>query len=419
MSYSVPFGDGDLHFTLPDSWLIDVANSSHASTSILSNADITNQLTTFAESIAVACNPHDPIMVVFTDATRASPDQILLEPITHILHDAGFSIKFMCALGMHRPSTPEEKVAKLGQWITSNFDVFDHDPSTVIQLDVIDNVPVEINPLLLDSVVISVGVVEPHQYAGYSGGTKTVVIGCGGSNTIAKTHGPEFLNMPGTRLGEIANNPFQSFLRQAGTKIGHQYAVNVVLDEMGEIVALEAGKPNEVHDKLVDFAPNLYQCPVQNAPYDIVVAGVGAPKDANLYQASRAATYIGLSGNPIIREGGVIIVPAPLPENGGQGTGERNTLEILRQFGPTQALIDHLLKNGCRPGEQRAFMIAQLHQHYQMILVGVENPEFLDDTGLIYVPDMLTASRIAEEVVQTSSPRTLIVPHALKTIPVS
>lgn len=418
MSYQVPFGDDELLFTLPDKWSVALVSSDQESRSPLSIAQIENRLTNFAHTIAKTADPQQPIWAVFTDATRASPDQTLLEPIARVLQDAGFSIKFMCALGMHRPSTQDEKLAKLGQWIVSNFDVLDHDPSTVIQLDTIDGVPLEINPFVLNATVISVGVVEPHQYAGYSGGTKTVVIGCGGPNTISKTHGPEFLNMSGTRLGRVQNNPFQNFLRKAGARIGHQYAVNAVMGDNGEILALETGKPDHVHDSLVNFARNLFECPVPNAPYDVVITGVGAPKDANLYQASRAATYIGLSGDPVIRAGGVIIVPVPLPENGGQGIGEINTLETLRRFGPTQALIDHLLKNGCRPGEQRAFMIAQLLQHYQMILVGVQNPDFLADTGLIYAPDMNTATGIAETMLQTTSPRTLIVPHALKTIPV-
>ncbi len=419
MPYCVPFGDGNLSFDLPSTWdLVDVVEQFQTAQPLTAD-DIRAQLEAFAHHIAEIVDMRRPLVAIFTDATRASPDQTLLEPIIRILQPTGVSIKLLCAIGMHRRSTDAEKRAKLGDWLVGNFEVVDHDPTTVLSLGMINGVPIEINPLLLDATIITVGVVEPHQYAGYSGGTKTAVIGCGGPGTIAHTHSPAFLNLPGTRLGAVEGNPFQRFLQAAGAKIGHEYAINVVLDNDGEILHLATGAPDDVHDKLVKQARCLYECPVPNAPYDVVIAGVGAPKDANLYQASRAATYIGLSAHPVIRDGGVILVPAPLPEKGGQGQGEQNTLDLLRRFGPTPDLISHLLTNDSRPGEQRAFMIAQLQQRYRMVLVGVQKPGFLKDTGLLHAPDMPTAVAMTEILLGTSTPSALIVPHALKTLPVS
>ncbi|MCI0712007.1 MAG: lactate racemase domain-containing protein [Chloroflexi bacterium] len=416
-NYTIPFAEHTLEFTIPDDWLVDIAGSS-SNTVPLSETEIERRLLAFTDILRATHDPSRPLIFVFTDATRASPDQRLLEPIVRHIADDGFDITFLCAVGMHRPSTREEKIAKLGAWIVENFRVIDHDPAGVIRFGVVNGTLVEANPLLKDATIVGVGVVEPHQYAGYSGGVKTVVIGCGGPQTIGATHGPPYLDLPGTRLGAVDGNPFQAFVREAGAVIGQDWAVNVILDSDYRIIELAAGKPDDVHDTLVKRAREIYETPVPNAPYDVVIAGMGAPKHVNLYQASRGATYIGLSARPVIRRGGVIIVPAPIPEGGGEGEGERNFMQVMLRFGPTLELIEYLRENGCRPGEQRAFMIAQLRQRYRLIIVGAERIMPVLEADLDNAPDMNEALHMAVKLTRTESPKTLIVPHSVQTIPV-
>ncbi len=352
-------------------------------------------------------------VIVFTDATRHSPDRWFAEHLLPALPLPPEKITFLCAVGMHRPSTHAEKVAKLGADIVEKYIVIDHDPTQVITIGHIDEIPIEVNRLLVEpgTFIITTGVVEPHQYAGYSGGAKTAVIGCGGANTIRLTHGPAMLDREGVRLGAVAHNPFQAFVRQAGEKSGIGLIANAVMPSEDRITAAAVGSL-AVFDELVAAARTLYETPVPNAPYDVVIAGVGAPKEANLYQASRAATYIGLSQTPVVREGGVIIVPAKMPEGAGEGTGEKNFFAILKKFGPTPALIHHLRQHGCQPGEQRAYMLALLLAKYHCIFVGAEHPSVVTETGLAH------AATVEEAINQAGcGTKTLIVPHALQTLP--
>lgn len=416
-NYTIPFGNGHLDFQVPPHWHVNVA-ASNPMFPPLSTSIIDQRLKDFAALLVNWHDPSRPLIFVFTDATRASPDQQLLEPIVRYLQPANLDILFICAIGMHRPSTEAEKRAKLGDWIVDNFLVVDHDPTDVIDYGTLSGVPIEANSRLEGATVVGVGVVEPHQYAGYSGGAKTVVIGCGGPRTIGATHGPLFLDLPGTRLGRIEGNPFQAFIRQAGQRIGQQLAVNVVLDSVGNIMELACGKAGEVHDQLVAYARRIYETPVPNVGYDVVIAGVGSPKDVNLYQASRAATYIGLNSQPVIRRGGVIIVPAPIPEGGGDGQGEKNFMQMLLRFGPTGELISYLRENGCRPGDQRAYMIAQLRQQYRLILTGATHVMPVIEAGLDNADNMGEALYMAQKLSRSDKPRLLIVPHALQTIPV-
>ena len=414
--YQVPFAHTFLQFDVPTGWLVDVAESTVTAQSLPSEK-IEERLIAFAQQLIAEHDPSRKLIFVFTDATRASPDQILLEPIARYLQPYDLEIEFICAIGMHRPSTEAEKRAKLGDWIVDNFSVTDHNPHEVVQVGDIEGVPIELNPRLLNATVVGVGVVEPHQYAGYSGGVKTAVIGCGGVNTIGITHGIRFLDDEGTRLGKIEDNPFQSFLRQAGAQIGQSWAVNVILSADYEILDLAAGHPNDVHDELVAKARQLYEIVVPNAPYDVAVAGIGAPKDANLYQATRGATYLGLSAEPMIRRGGVIIVPASLPEGGGQGQGEHNFMQMMHRFGPTREMMGYLRETGFRPGDQRAFMVAKLRQYYRLIIVGSpKQPIF--EANLDHAETMDEALYAAQKMVRTDTPKLLIVPHALQTLPV-
>lgn len=403
--YTVPYADSDLPFDLPHGADVAAVKLENIPSAAL-------QVPPLAVGDAVRA------VIVFTDATRHSPDQWFAEKILAALPLE--NITFLCAVGMHRPSTHAEKVAKLGAAIIGKYPVIDHDPAQVVTIGEIDGIPVEVNRLLVEpgTLIIATGVVEPHQYAGYSGGAKTAVIGCGGERTISLTHGPAMLDRDGVRLGAIENNPFQQFVRRAGEKIGVNQIANAVMPAGNRIAAAAVGDLR-VFDELVIQARKLVETPVPNAPYDVVIAGVGAPKDANLYQASRAATYIGLSHTPVIRQGGVIIVPARMPDGAGEGTGERNFFAILRKFGPTTTLIHHLRQHGCQPGEQRAYMIAQLVEKYHCIFVGAENPSVVTEAGLLHAATPEEAFRMAAERCGAMRPKTLVVPHALNTLPVT
>jgi lactate racemase len=394
MAFSVPWGADLADFNLPDLPPVDLQVPA------LDIGDCTKAL------------------IVFTDATRHSPDQWFAQHILSALPLPLDRIRFLCATGMHRASTHAEKIEKLGREIVERYEVLDHDANSVVTVGQIDGINVEVNPLLVEpgTYLVMTGVVEPHQYAGYSGGAKTAVIGCGGAGTISYTHGPALLDQPGVRLGVIQNNPFQDYVRRAGALIGVNLIANCIMPTDDKIVAAAVGGI-EVHDELVAIAQAYYEVAVPNAPYDVVIAGVGAPKDANLYQASRAATYLGLSGTPVIRPGGVIIIAAALPEGAGAGAGEQNFFSILERMGPTEALIHHLREHGCLPGEQRAYMIAQLMAQYRCIVVGATDTALVEQVGLSHAPNVESALKMASDWLGVQNPKTLVVPHALKVLP--
>lgn len=380
--------------------------------------------------LADLARPGMRVTLAFTDATRACPDELLVGWLVERLLAAGIKpqdITLLCATGLHRPSTLAERIAKLGPDLVEQLTIVDNQamqPAELADLGRIDGLPLVVNRRCLETdLLLATGVVEPHQYAGYSGGAKTVVIGCGGEATIQATHGPSMLDQPGTRLGAIAGNPFQAFVRQAGERIGLAYAVNVLLAESGEIVAAAAGQPAAVHDHLVAQARQLYEAPVEK-PAHVVLAGVSSAKAVNLYQASRAATYLALADQTPLLPGAPIVLPALIPEGAGAGTGEQRFFEILSKAGSPVQLIEQLRRTGFPAGAQRAYILAQTLSQQPVIVVGAAYPEIVRVCHMVAASDLGEGLTIAEDLARKqfglAAPTPLdllVVPHALLTLP--
>ena len=366
----------------------------------------------------------DSVCIVFTDITRACPDHLLIPPILRELHKAGVrreDITFLCGTGLHRPSTYEEKAAKLGTDVVRDYRVVDNtpqDPANFVDLRRRENeAPMSVNMIAYEAdLLISTGIVEPHQYAGYSGGRKTVAIGAAGEEMIAYTHGPAMVDHPGTRLGIIEGNPFHDAIAESAKRAGLRFILNVVLDEEQRPVAICGGEPEAAFAQLVAVAQKVYTVPVPHE-YDVVITGVGFPKDANLYQASRAASYIFFAPTPVVKRGGVIITPARCDEGAGSGVGERRFYEELRSALNVSALLEKMRREGYQAGAQRAFIMAKVMEVNPVVIVGAEHPDVVKDTKMVPAKTMTDALEFAVNRIGRPDLDVLIIPHALLTLP--
>ena len=365
----------------------------------------------------------DTVCIVFTDITRNTPEHLLVPALLAELHAAGVrdeDITLLCGTGLHRPSTPQEKVIKLGQSIVDRYRVLDHEAFNLAGLEDLgvteSGIPLSVNSVAYRAdLLITTGIVEPHQYAGYSGGPKTVAIGAAGEPMIAHTHGPKMVDHPGTRLGKIEGNIFHQAVTEAARRAGLNFILNVVQDDHKLPVAILAGRPEDTFEELVKAAKGLYEIPIQQE-YDVVVAGVGFPKDMNLYQASRAASQLFFAPASVVRGGSVFIVPAPTPEGAGQGEGERRFLETMRSGSDMLSLLAELRRTGYPPGAQRAFVMAKVLEKNHVIIVGTETPEVVRQLHMIPAADMDEAFRIAVSKIGRDDLAVLIVQRALLTL---
>lgn len=374
--------------------------------------------------------PGARVTIAFTDATRACPDADLIGFLLDELAALGVradDITLLCATGLHRPMSEAERLLKLGARIATQTRIVNHnafDSAGLVHLGEVNGLPVVTDRLCVDTdLLIATGVVEPHQYAGYSGGAKTVVIGCAGEATIQATHGPAMLDHPGVRLGRVADNPFQQFVRAAGQRIGLRLALNVVLSEAGRIVFAAMGDPVSAHDHLVAQARALYEVTVAR-PAHLALAGVEPVKAINLYQASRAATYLALADRTPLLPGAPIILPAPIPEGAGEGAGEKRFFDMLSRAPSPAELIAQMRRDGFPAGAQRAYILAQVLLRHPIIVVGAERPDVVSACHMLNARTLDEALRMGETLARRRFNLTdddwleyLVVPHALLTLP--
>jgi nickel-dependent lactate racemase len=431
--YRVPYGHEVLEFMLQP-WFVVVVVRSGTSTPVadlpLATLEALRRprgapaLAQLARD-AVAARPDATAVIAVTDLTRASPDDVLVPPLLDELNAGGIAderITVIVAIGLHRATTDAEKREKLGS-IVDRVRVVDsngRDPTQWADLGPIPpyGVPGSTQKIVKDAdLVIATGIVEPHQYAGYSGGRKTVAIGCCGEPVITATHGMRFLEDPGVRLAKIEGNPFHQTIVEIARRAGLRFCLNVVTDDQERVVAVAAGAPDDVLSELVAVAARLYTRPIAKQ-YDIVIAGVGKPKDANLYQASRAATYLRFAPTPVVREGGAIIIAAQLEEGAGEGAGEQRFLAALERAESPAAVVDGARQH-FEGGEQRAVMVALTLQHCLVIIAASEAPEVVRLAKLRAAVDVEEALDIAyEHIGRPTRASVLLVPHALHTLPV-
>jgi len=357
-------------------------------------------------TLADIANPDDRVAIVVPDVTRATPDEVLLDVLVGALERAGIAreqVTVILGLGLHRPMTDDEIADALGGHAGL---AINHDPDATVTVGEVDGVPIEVHERVASAdLVLSTGMVEPHQYAGFSGGAKTVVIGAGGEPLIRYTHGPDLLGKPGVRLGRVDDNPFRDVIDRAGDLAGPDFCVNVTHGPQG-ILGAAAGEPRAVVAELSATAVDALSVDVSTA-YDAVVAGVGAPKDANLYQATRAATYVLLGANNPLRDGGRVVVPAALPEGAGEGTGEQRFYQWLSAADSAEGLYEEMAE-GYEPGAQRAFVVARALRDHDVWIANSEHPGVVEDCLMHAAPTVADAVEPNSDV--------LVVPDALNTL---
>ena len=428
----VPYGHGEIEFMVQPWFDLDVLGSAPVEPVELGSAVRQAMsdplggpgLAELAREV-VARRPAATAVIAVTDLTRASPDDVLVPPLLAELNAGGIPderITIVVAVGLHRATTDAEKREKLGA-VADRVRVVDSDGRDPAKWADLGSIPPYDTPgftqrLIKDAdLVVATGIVEPHQYAGYSGGRKTVAIGCCGEPTITATHGMRFLEDPGVRLGRIDGNPFHETVTEIARRAGLRFCLNVVVDDRERVVAVAAGEPDAVLRRLVEHASAIYTRPIAKQ-YDIAIAGVGAPKDVNLYQASRAATYLRFAPTPVVREGGSIIVPAQLPEGAGEGAGEQRFLAALENAESPAAVVAAARRHFAG-GEQRAVMVALTLQHNQIVVAASESADVVRRAKMRVAVDVEEALDIAyEHIGRPERASVLLVRRALHTLPI-
>jgi nickel-dependent lactate racemase len=212
----------------------------------------------------------------------------------------------------------------------------------------------------------------------------------------------------------LAGNPFHEALREIAARTPLAWAVNVVMNEHGEAAAVAAGDPAVVQASLARTHGHAWLRVVDGC-FDVIVAGVHAPKSASFYQASRAATYVALAARPALADGGLLVLCADLPDGSGDGPAERNCTDVLAAAASPAELVARGLREPLGPGGQRAFVVARLLARFRLGVVGAQDPAFLEPLGVAAF-DSVDAAVAAAETSLGRRARVLAVADAMATV---
>ncbi len=287
-------------------------------------------------------NADDDVVIVVSDITRPVPNSVILPSILDVLAMAGVPhdrITILIATGLHRASTGEEIDRVLGPEIAKYYNVVNHnardDSSLRLVTTTSRGVEVWMNQRYLDaSVRIVTGFVEPHIFAGYSGGGKGVLPGVAGAQAIMRNHGADMLGHPKSTWCVSDGNPVFEEMRDIALLTKPTFCVNVTLNEEREITSVFAGELVTAHDAGIAQAERQYVIDIAE-PFDIVVStNMGYPADLNLYQAVKGMS-VAAQG---VREGGAVILVAECRDQLGMGeyvdllTSERSPAALLERI---------------------------------------------------------------------------------------
>lgn len=284
------------------------------------------------------------------DITRPAPNRLTLPPLLERLHRAGIGeerVTILIATGLHRAATPAEIDEILGRETAARYRIVNHnarDEAAHAQLGFTrSGTQVAIERAYVEADLhITLGFIEQHLMAGFSGGRKLIAPGLAWQETIKRLHSPFFMRDPHAVEGSIEDNPLHQELLEIAALAGHDFMLDVVLTQNRRVSAVFAGQPLEAHRQGVEFVRQnttaWLDAPVRAA----VTTSAGYPLDLTFYQAVKGIT----AASHIVEPGGVILLLAACEEGSGAAEFSRLLKEspdpgfFLRSISDTPVTID-------------------------------------------------------------------------------
>jgi nickel-dependent lactate racemase len=310
------------------------------------------------------------MVIITSDHTRPVPSKvtmpILLERIRKVNPEV--DIKILIATGFHRPTTKEEMINKLGQEIVDNEVIINHfseDDSTLVRVGTLPSRgELLLNKLAMETeLLIAEGFIEPHFFAGFSGGRKSILPGIASAKTVMANHCSEFIASEFARTGVLENNPIHKDMLYAAEQAKLAFILNVVIDSEKNVINAFAGDSKLAHEEGCKFVMELASVKAVKADIAISTNG-GYPLDQNIYQSVKGMT----AAEATCKEGGVIIMVSACND----GHGGKSFYDNMAEAGSPREVLDRVIKigrNETAPDQWEFQILARILDKYTVILV--------------------------------------------------
>jgi len=357
------------------------------------------------------------VVIIASDHTRPVPSKVIMPLMLSEIRKGNpdSEITILIATGFHRPTTKEELINKFGEVIVANEKIVVHDSGDEDSLVKIGTLPsggdLIINRLAAEAeLLVSEGFIEPHFFAGFSGGRKSVLPGIASRVSVLANHCGEFIAHPKARTGCIDGNPLHIDMLYAARAAKLAFVVNVIINSEKDVIHAVAGDCDGAHTKGRQFLESL--CKVKAIPSDIVITSNGGyPLDQNIYQAVKGMT----AAEAAVKPGGVIIMLAKSNDgHGGEAffntfKDEKNLRRMLDGFVNTP-------RNETIPDQWEAQILARILLKAKVIYISVAPEEMIREFQMTPAKNLEEALILAREYLKNDKATITVIPDGVSVI---
>lgn len=410
----IPYSKNGLDINVPDENLVKILESkAHEYRTTLTQEEIVEKAldnTIGSKGVEELVKNKKNMVIITSDHTRPVPSKVTLPIMLRRIRSSNpdIDIKIIISTGFHRPSTREELIYKMGEEIVDNENIIMHistDDSSMIKAGVLPSGgDLYVNKEILETeLLIAEGFIEPHFFAGFSGGRKSVLPGVSSAKTIMYNHCSDFIDSPYARTGILENNPLHEDMIYAAKTVNLQFILNVVIDKDKKVIAGFAGDCEKAHYEGCNFVKGLSQ--IESVDADIVVSTNGGyPLDQNIYQAVKGMTAAEATCN----EGGVIIMIAAC--NDGHG-GQSFYDNVANASCPSEILekVRKIPRDKTIPDQWEFQILARILEKYTVILVtDMCDPQMIENMHMKHANNFEEALNMAFDIKGKDSKLALI-----------
>lgn len=358
------------------------------------------------------------VVIIVSDSTRGVPTSKIMPIILKELQIAGINFKqivIVIALGVHRPATSREIEEIIGKDYLNKIKIINHDPYNKEELVFLGKTsfgtPIEVNKTVYQADLrINIGKVEPHEFAGFSGGRKSVLPGISSEKTIKENHRPEMILKSGSRPGCLEGNLIHKDMIEAAKMLGIHFSINFVLNSSGYAIGLFAGNIFDAHQRAVEFIKSFCQVKIEEKP-DIIVTTPGFPLNIDFYQSIKPL----ISLESVMAENGIMVLYSLCPDG-------FNSDDMLLPFEGVKTLdevISKLMKN-YKIQMDHALLLCKILKKNIKIIASSPNLEeqTLKKIYLEYFKNPQEAVNRALDISGKSKPKVLFFPQPQRTLPI-
>ncbi len=409
---SIPYGRGTQTLSIDDARLAAVLTPNHAELSSAAQEEIVqNALENPIASVRLCekAKGKENILVITSDHTRPVPSRITMPLLLSEIRKGNPTAKItiLIATGMHRPTTEAELRGKLGDAIVDGETIVVHKAETD-EMAFFGMLPsggeLWLNHLVKEAdMVVSEGFIEPHFFAGFSGGRKSILPGVAARKTVLYNHNARFLSSGNSRQGKLSGNPIHEDMLFAAKAANLAFILNVLIDSEKRVIAAVSGDVEAAHVKGCALCNELTS--VKGVVSDIAVTSNGGyPLDQNVYQSVKGMT----AAEGCVRKGGAIIMCAAL----GDGHGGEDFFNWFAERDGAASVTRDILRippEETRMDQWEAQILARVLEKATCFFVtGEENRALIEAMHMRWAPDVNTALEMASAMLGENASVTVI-----------